>query len=202
MLLICQAEVDIHKECKKFILDRIYLSLSLSFQVNYHHVYNRTKVGECLHHMNMWAILICFCVELIKSNKRYIQKNIWIHHIQISAVSCLSTLHDHYRYLWYKNLWIWGLSTHQRVFLPICHTFIATLLMLWLTDWLTDWLTHSLTHWMTDWLADWLTDWLAGWLTGWLADWLADWLAGWLIDWLTDQPTDWCLDHFFEWHTS
>ena len=164
MLLICQAEVDIHKEGKKFILDRIYLSLSLSFQVNYHHVYNRTKVGECLHHMNMWAILICFCVELIKRNKRYNQENLNSPYPDLSS------------FMFEHPTWPLQVSMVQKsVNLRFEHSsegfssylsHLCSNLINALTNSLTDWLTHSLDDWLTDWLADRLTGWLADWLAG------------------------------------
>ena len=47
-------------------VDVSYLSLTLSLQINHHHVYNGSKVGESFHDMHMGAIFICLSVELQK----------------------------------------------------------------------------------------------------------------------------------------
>ena len=47
-------------------VDVSYLSLTLSLQINHHHVYNGSKVGESFHDMHMGAIFICLSVKLQK----------------------------------------------------------------------------------------------------------------------------------------
>ena len=47
-------------------VDVSYLSLTLSLQINHHHVYNGSKVGESFHNMHVGAIFICLSVELQK----------------------------------------------------------------------------------------------------------------------------------------
>lgn len=47
-------------------VDVSYLSLTLSLQINHHHVYNGSKVGESFHDMHMGAIFIRLSVELQK----------------------------------------------------------------------------------------------------------------------------------------
>lgn len=47
-------------------LDISYLSLTLPLQINHHHVYNGSKIGESFHDMYMGTIFICLSVELQK----------------------------------------------------------------------------------------------------------------------------------------
>lgn len=60
------------KQMKKWMItlkskvDVSYLSLTLSLQINHHHVYNGSKVGESFHNMHVGAIFICLSVELQK----------------------------------------------------------------------------------------------------------------------------------------
>lgn len=41
-----------------------YLALTLPLQVYHAHVHNGAKIGECLHHCHIWALIIAVHVEL------------------------------------------------------------------------------------------------------------------------------------------
>ena len=69
-------------------LDVSYLSLTLSFQINHHHVYNGSKVGESFHDMHMGAIFICLSVELQKHKIILCETFTCARHLVLNSISC------------------------------------------------------------------------------------------------------------------